>query len=77
MKTDGSTIIFGKKKVDPTSKGPGIYVYSSDGKKKKRLEDVCEHKEMKKGELISIELNKCEYVLIACVNCKKIFLLKH
>ena len=71
----GNTIIFGKKIVDPESRGPGIYVYSSDGKKKKRLEDVCEHKETKRNELFSVEVDKSEYILITCVDCKKIFLL--
>ena len=72
--TSGNTVIFGKKLADP-SKGPGIYIYSSEGKKKKRLEDVCEHKETKQGDITSLVLDTTEYVLITCVECKKMFLL--
>ena len=70
----GNTVIFGKKLADP-SKGPGIYIYSSEGKKKKRLEDVCEHKETKQGDITSLVMDTIEYVLITCVECKKMFLL--
>ncbi len=71
---NGNTVVYGPKLLD-TDRGPGYYVYDSEGTKRKRLEEICEHKGKAKGAILSIVLENGENLVIQCIFCKKIYCL--
>ena len=70
-------VVFSKKIQDPDAKGSGIYVFSKKGVKRRRIEDVCEHKDERRGGILCIGVgpDESQYLLIVCEHCKKMHIM--